>query len=654
MEHALPVLAAAEFSDQVVLVVYLLGSLTLGVVASRWFQRPMDGPSNRLGNDSEDAYFLAGRRVPGWVNGVSFAATAMNADVGPTYCGLAVVVGLPVAYFYLPRFALAWMIAAVLFAVRWRQLGVRTGPEFYALRFSGERTRFVRVYSSLFSVLVNMAPWIGAGLLGVHKVFGPAFGIEEQALEIGVDPKTLTLSIVLPVLMIYVWIGGFAGVVVTDVMQALMIVGASAVLLISVLWEHGGPAGLANAIEQAHPERASEILSSWPVWGHRVLGPAVVLAWLLVPTVGRGGSVDLEGQRIFSCKSDRDAGWMYVWAVSGLFLMLLLLTLPSLGLLVKEPGLYLAEPAEREKAYGMLLDVYLPTGLFGVALAALLASVMSTISSHLSYGAQTLVNDVVRQLWPNASFLAPGATGAVWTGRVLMLAILALGIAVTFHAESLIGIAIVLAGMYGATATLYWGQWWWWRVNFWSWLTAMIGGPIVYALLGGLRLGPIVMPGLLGLFPAWAEARAASESAAQGMDMLQAALGMAITFALWVAVTLLTPPEPPATLKRFYRRARPMGSWGPVRAACLADDPQWQAPPMGLQLPGLGVAVVGALALWSGVLAVSVLFVGRWGESALYASATAGFGAWFWRLFDRWMAKLDADAPVEPPGGRAG
>ncbi|WP_145113304.1 sodium:solute symporter family transporter [Botrimarina mediterranea] len=617
--------------------VYLLASLALGIASSGWLRRKS---STNLGQpqtdrDSEEDYFLAGRRMPGWANGISYAATALNADVGPTYCGFAVVVGLPIAFFYLPRFALAWMIAAMLFAARWRQLGVRTGPEFYALRFGGARTRFVRVYSSLFAVLVNMAPWIGAGLLGVHKIFGPAFGVEDKAV---------TLSIVLPVLLVYVWIGGFAGVVVTDVMQTLVIIGSSLMLAAAVLWEHGGPGGLAEAITTSMPEQSAEVLSTWPVWGHRVLGPLVVMAWLVVPTVGRGGSVDLEGQRLFSCRSDRDAALMNVWAMIGLFVMLLLLTLPALGLLVNHPELYQAEPSEREKAYAMLLDEYLPAGLFGVALAALLASVMSTISSHLSYGSQTLVNDVARQVIPTASWLAPGSAGAVWTGRLLMLVILGVGVAVTYNAESLIGIAIVLAGMYGATATVYWGQWWWWRVNFWSWLTAMVGGPLVYVALGGLTIGPIEFIGILGALPAWAAARGGSESAAQGMDMLQAALGMAVTLVAWVVVTLVTRPEPIEVLKAFYRRAQPMGAWGPVRQACLNDDPAWQAPRGGLLVQGFATAAFGAISASSGVLAASVAFVGRWSEAAIYAAISVAFGVIFTRLFNRMMNRLDADA----------
>jgi Na+/proline symporter len=623
--------ATASTLDQWVVAGYLAVTLGLGLLASRWLRGRR---TQREGvADREEDFFLAGRRVPGWVNGISYAATAMNADVGPTYCGFAVVVGLPIAFFYLPRFALAWMIAATLFAVRWRQLGVRTGPEFYAVRFGGQRTRFVRVYSAMFAVAVNMVPWIGAGMLGVHKIFGPALGIQS---------KLATLSMVLPVLLAYVWASGFAGVVVTDVMQSVVIVAASLVLLACVLWQHGGPVGLATAVQSSLPGDSADILSTWPVTGHRVLGPLVVLAWLVVPTVGRGGSVDLEGQRIFSCKSDRDAAWMNVWAEVGLFAMLLLLTLPALGLLVKHPELYSAEPAQREQAYGMLLGEYLPRGLYGVALAALLASVMSTISSHLSYGSQTLVNDVLRQIFPLAGLLAEGSRGAVLAGRFLMLLILGAGIAVTYHAESLIGIAIVLAGMYGATATVYWGQWWWWRVNFWSWLTAMVGGPLIYTALGGIHFGSVRVAGLLDQWPAWVAQRSQSESAAQGLDMLQAALGMGLTLVAWVVVTLVSRPEPMQVLQDFYRRARPMGAWAPVRRACLAEFAQtdWSPPPRGLLPGGLAVAVLGAASVSAVILGCSTLAVGRWGEAAAYLASGATGGWAFGRAFDWHLARM--------------
>ena len=135
--------------DLLVIVAYLATSLTIGLWAHRLW---------RTGPEDEESYYLAGRRVPAWMNGVSYAATAINADVAPLYCGMAAVIGLPVAWFYLSRFGLAWMIVALLFAARWRQLSIQTGPEFYALRFGGRGARFVRIYTALFAVAVGMIP----------------------------------------------------------------------------------------------------------------------------------------------------------------------------------------------------------------------------------------------------------------------------------------------------------------------------------------------------------------------------------------------------------------------------------------------------------------------------------------------------------------
>ncbi|MEN1678670.1 MAG: sodium:solute symporter [Planctomycetota bacterium] len=644
-------LAEATALDAWVVAIYLALAFAGGMVGGRLLQR-----KGRAAGDgeptSEDEYYLAGRRVPGWMNGVSYAVTAMNADVAPNYVGYAAVVGLPIAFFYLPRFALAWMIAATLFAVRWRQLGVRTGPEFYARRFDPRHATVVRVYSALFAVAVNMAPWIGAGMLGVHKIFAPTFGplfdIDTLAASAGVEPKVITLSIILPLLLLYVWVSGFAGVLITDVLQTLIILMASIAILVMVLIDFGGPAGLAEGVRQALPDRAGEALSTWPVWGHRALGPMLALAWLIVPTVGRGGSVDLEGQRLFSCRTDRDAARMNVWAAAALFLMLLLVTLPALGVIAKHPEVYDGTAAEREEAYSLLLGDYLPNGLLGVALAALLASVMSTIDSHLNYGAQTLVNDMLRPLFPRAKVLDPGSKSAVWIGRLLMLGILAVSIAVTYAADSLIGIALTLAGMYAGAATLFWGQWWWWRVNFPAWLAALVGGPIIYVALGGLALGKVKLPGLLDLWPWWAQQAEASDAAAGGLAMLQALLGMLLTFAVWVTVALVTKPEPMDQLKRFYRDARPPGAWGPVRAACLADgDDPARLPPHGLLAGGLAVATLGAIWLSAATVGLGVLCVGRWVEAAvLLVIGAAGAGA-FAKAFNWHLGRMDATGAGE-------
>ncbi|MDK2972539.1 MAG: solute:Na+ symporter, family [Candidatus Sumerlaeota bacterium] len=631
--------------DATIVVIFLIVSFGFGLLASKFLRGSSEG---------EEGYFLAGRKMPGWLTGISTAVTSMNADVAPAYCGAAIAVGLPICWFYMSRFGLALMIMAVLFAMFWRRLRVSTAPEFYAVRFGGRGSGFVRTYTSLFSVFIGMVPWIGAGILGVHKIFGPVFGF---------DAKSTTLIVILPVMLVYVWISGYAGVLVTDVIQSLIIIAANFVVALLVLNHFGGPTGLTEAIRGTEGLPADAILSSLPVRGNEVMGPLMVLLWFVITTIGAGGGQSTEGQRIFSCKNEREAAKVFVWSEAVLFLMLLLLTLPALGLLPDHPELFTAEPSVREEAYGMLLGKFLPTGFLGFALAALTASVMSTIDSHLNYGAQTLTNDVWRPgrglfakmprakgmlilagvgtlivglawlftvtktelfgksalwhiafvvAWPlvvialQALFFGTRDDQALLVGRIFTLIIMLASIAIVYNSDSLFGIAVRLGGIFAAAATFGWAQWWWWRVNFLSWVAAVVGGPIIY-----FGLGPV-----LALIPGWVEKMNEGGTSAQYLGMVQAFVGMVVSTALWVTVALLTKPEKMENLKDFYRQARPLGWWKPVRDAVLLEDGEEHVAhyPRGVIAGGFATGVLGTSWICLGILALSQLYVGRYAE----------------------------------------
>ncbi len=606
-------LATVQTIDLLIIAIYLVASFGIGIFASRFMRTSAGG---------EEDFYLAGRNVPGWLNGVSYAVTAMNADVAPLYCGLTVVIGLPVAWYYISRFALAWMIVALLFAVRWRLLKISTGPEFYSLRFGGRGATLVRVYTALFTIAVNIIPWIGAGLLGTYMIFGPIFDIES---------KITLLLITLPILLIYVWVSGFAGVLITDVMQTGVILFASLVMLLTILAKYDGPQGLAYAVKSAHPVEHEEILSIVPVAGHEVLGPLLVLAWMVVPTVGRGGNVDVDGQRMFSASNSREAAKVPIWAACALFAMLLLLTLPILSVLVDHPEMYHASPEQREKAYSLLLAENLPTGVLGLTMAALLASVMSTVSGLMTYGAQTAVNDVLRPMLPKFAMLNPRSKSAVWIGRVIMLAIMLAGVAVMLTAGSLFRIATIISGMFGASGAFFWAQWWWWRINFASWLAAMMGGPVVYWSLGLL----------LPLWDWWKGQLEVSPANADAMAMLQAVISILLTTTCWWLTALLTQPESEATLLEFYRRARPLGIWGPVRTAFRLKYPAEFIEPPALLLPGTLIAVLGASWIALAVLGFSQLVVGQYWEAAVLGGLGLLGAMVFWPLFNWQIRRLE-------------
>ena len=595
------------FLDGSVLVVYLVLTLAFGMFAHKI-----------LKNDTkeEDGYFLAGRKMPGWLNGISLAVTAMNADVAPAYVGMAVVVGLPVCWFYLSRFGIAFLLAGMLFYAKWRQIGVSTGPEFFALRFGGKGGDFVRIYTSIWSVCFNMIPWIGAGILGVHMIMAPFFNYESKAV---------TLVTMIVVLLIYVWKSGFAGVLITSFIQTLIILAACIILCLIVLIKFGGPSGLVEAVQTALPEKSPEILSIWPQPGHRVFGPLMVLAWFILPTIGIGGNVSYEGQRVISCKSAKEAVKVGIWSQVSLFIMLLVLTLPALGALVNHPEFYSFDSTEREQAYGVMILEFLPPGLRGVALAALAAAVMSTISGHLNYGAQTLVNDVIRFFRKEIS-----PAEGVWLGRLMMLLIMGASIFVVYYSDNLINIAITVLGLFSSVALIAWAQWWWWRVNIWSWIAANVGGPIIYFGLGFL----------FTKLSWWQDMCARGGTVQQQLGLLQAFISMILNTLIWVTVTLLTKPADEKVLKEFVRRATPLGAWGPIRKKVEADGFKLSNPKH-LMLGGLWATMVGFVAIAFLILSLTKLYIGCYLEAGCYFAAALVIGFYFKKVFNWHLDRLE-------------
>ena len=170
----------------------------------------------------------------------------------------------------------------------------------------------------------------------------------------------------------------------------------------------------------------------------------------------------------------------------------------------------------------------------------------------------------------------------------------------------------------------------------------MVGGPLVYFLLDWL----------LPQSAWWRSQLATGEAAADAMAMLHALIAMGLTTALWVVVALMTKPESEATLTSFYRRARPMGWWAPVRRMVEAGEGRPHAgattsllpvEPRFLLIGGVAVAVVGAAWVAAGVLGVSQLTVGNWSVAGqLLVAAVVGALA-FRYLFDWHMKRVEAD-----------
>jgi Na+/proline symporter len=588
------------FWDYFVIAIYFLALIAMSVYMKL---------TKKAGTDTE-SYFLAGRKIPGWLNGISYAATCLNSDVAPAYCGMTVISGVFIYWWYISRFGLALLIGAILFAAFWRKLNIVTSPQFYEIRFSGKAATAVRSWVSLRSIFISVVAWTGAGLLGMQKIAEPLLGWNIWT----------TFAVVIPIILFYVLLSGYLGVVVSDFFQTLVIIISSFMLMFLVLNEFGGAEGFlhgASALKTALANQFGDKVLTWyPPASHEFLGIIGLFAWTIGTSVGYGGDVApmsgaMEGQRILSCKNSREASKMYIWAEIGLFLMLSVITLPALGAMVKWPGLYDGS-INKELAYGMLLNEYLPSGLLGLAISGVFASVMSTISSNMNFGGQVFINDIYKRF--RTKTFSEGHYLVV--GRIIAALIVVLAVIVATTSQNVIDIAVFMLGLSSAELTANWAQWWWWRFNSKARLTASFGGPFIF-----LFNKYIVFEYLI--------------DAGRDTTYIIVLTSIALTFICWVVVALLTKPEPEELLIEFYKRARPMGWWGDIPAKAGIHKPE-----KGKKIAaGLIIAVLGALTVAAGVICFNNLYVANWSVSAFSAVICIVLAALFKKYFNIYADK---------------
>jgi Na+/proline symporter len=256
-------------------------------------------------------------------------------------------------------------------------------------------------------------------------------------------------------------------------------------------------------------------------------------------------------------------------------------------------------------AYPAML-VYLPAGFAGFMVAGIFAAYRSTIETHLNWGTSYLVHDFYQR------FMRPQADQRelVFAGRCVTVILMGLGVACTFVLDNAKDAFTLLLSIGAGTGLIYLLRWFWWRINAWSEVSAMLASFSV--ALGFFVAGRIGHP-------------------VEATTSLLATV--AITTVVWITVTFLTPPAGEATLARFYAKVRPAGpGWNRVRrAAGLGGSPD------SLPLSLLGW-VLGLAAIYGALFATGSFVYGQAASgfvwSGICAAATAGLiliGRRLWR-----------------------
>ena len=521
----------------------------------------------RFASGNLENFFLGGRKIPGWLNGISYTAALVSPDAATGYGGLAVVTGAFISWWYLSRFGLALFIGGVLFAVFWRRLNLFTSLEFYGLRFPARAASAMRIWIAVRTSLIAMPAWTGITLLAAFKIMGPAFGLT----------KLETMYLVVPISFLFVFFSGYKGVVISNLIQMCIFFIGTVTLAGLTLAHFGGPVAMTAAISHVFGSTHPEMLQMTPPAKHDVFPLAAAMAWMFGQSIGYGGDAApmggaMEGQRILSTRTPSEALTMYVVTAISMFLLLLLVTLPSISAAVLWPELRNAG-ADRELVYGRLMKEMLPHGAMGLLVAAMMAATMSTVGDNLNFGSQVLVSDIYRRWFVRSA----SEKHYMMMGKVGMAIIISLAMAVVFNVSIITDVAIFMLQLSAAELPANWAQWWWWRFNGPARVAASFGGAAIFCLV---VLGP---KALLFLGVTWA----------QNLVLpwwWSTLLVMALTTLLWVTVALLTKPDPEKLLNDFYQRVHPLGFWKPFRTK------REFAPPGNIIKPifwGIGVAVIG-------------------------------------------------------------
>ncbi len=574
--------------DWTVIAVYALVTVAMGLVF------------RRRAASSTEQYFLSGRSLPWWVLGTSMVATTFAADTPLAVTGFIRNHGVWYNWFGW-HYVLSQMLAVFLFSRFWRRAEVLTDNELIELRYSGRPAAFLRGFKAGYFALLYNFIVLGWVLKGMATIAESVLGLDPFWAVVG--GAALALS--------YALLAGFWGVVVTDVIQfVLAMIGSISVAVLAVR-KAGGMAELKARLLDS-PLADANTLAFVPGGGlgwdsdlFRFL-VFVSLMWWASHNADGGGYLI---QRMAAARDERHARAATLWfVVANNALRYWPWIATALASLVLLPTM--ADGASQEAAYPLVMLQVLGPGLLGLVLVSFFAAFMSTVDTHLNWGASYLVNDIWRR------FVRPGCSEkeAVLTAKICVAVMMACAVWVAFSLSSIGKAWLFVWAMGAGIGPVLILRWFWWRVSAWSEIAAL-GASVLLAV--GFEVAAAVQAGAgYTLF--------GTPLTVGGVVLAthhKALILVPVTILVWLAVTFATRPVTPERLEAFYRRVRPGGWWGPVarRAPEVACD--------GISRQLLLVWAAGCAAVYGLLFGLGKLVLGEPGAAAALLLLAAAGGA---------------------------
>ncbi len=504
--------------------------------------------ARRAGQDSA-SYFLCGRSMPWWLLGASMVATTFSTDTPNLVTDLVRQDGVSGNWAWW-AFLLTGMVTVFGYARLWRRSGVMTDMEFYELRYEGKAAAFLRGFRALYL-------GIGFNVIVLSVVCLAAIKIGQ--IMLGLTPLQ-TILVASIATAIFSSAGGFLGVLITDlVLFVTAMIGS--VLAAYYALSHpdvGGLAGLfANETVREHMDLMPALFVDGEINSNFIRLMFIPLAvqwwsaWYPGAEPGGGGYI---AQRMLAAKNENHAMGAtllfnivhyavrpWPWIIVALCSLIVYPDLASLKTAFPQVA---DDKIGHDLAYPAMLT-FLPHGVLGLVLASLIAAFMSTVSTHLNWGASYLVHDAY------ARFVAPNASEKekVWVGRLVTVITMVLAATLALFLTNAKQVFDIIL-MFGAgSGSIFLLRWYWWRINAPAELAAMLGSGIIALSMAFTPLGEMIPD-------PW--------------DFPVAVLG---TNLIWIAVMFATAPTSHARLVSFCRQMNPSGpGWNSIRKELSAED----------------------------------------------------------------------------------
>ncbi len=503
-----------QFVDYLIIVIYFLISFGIAIYYSK-----------RAGR-STDEFFLSGRNLPWYLAGLSMVATTFAADTPLAVTELVAKNGISGNWIWW-NFVFGGLLTVFFFARLWRRAGIMTEVEFAEIRYSGKPAKFLRGFRALYlGLLMNVIimGWVNKAMI---SILTGMFGIDEGTVIFYVFGCMILVAI-------YSALSGLWGVVVTDSFQFIIAMVGCIILAILVLDapQVGGISGLQEKLPpfvfEFFPRVTSEVSSFGTAFA---LTSASFLAyigiqwwasWYPGAEPGGGGYI---AQRMMSAKDEKHSLFAtlffqiahyalrpWPWIIVGLCALVLY---PELG------------PENAGMGYIYAMKDFLPVGLKGLLVAAFFAAYMSTIATQLNWGSSYVINDFYRRFIKKTE----SEKHYVLISRVTTLMLMLVSVIVTLFITRISGAWEFILECGAGVGLVLILRWFWWRINAWSEISAMITPFAAYPIVKYYEISfPFSLFYLVG-----------------------------ITTVVWLTITFITKPTDEEKLKSFYRLIHPGG-----------------------------------------------------------------------------------------------